>query len=79
MIITKDVLKAEIDNVQEEYLDALYRIIKVFEYPPTTGPFVGHDDLTCTKQEPHSDWLARDTTISTPYSYTQMSPLLPLL
>lgn len=57
MTITKDVLKAEIDNVQEEYFDALYRIIKVFEYPPTTVPFAGYDDLTFTKQEPHSDWL----------------------
>ena len=57
MTITKEVLKAEIDKVQENYLDALYRIIKVFEYPPTTGPFADYEDLPFTRRLSHSDWL----------------------
>ncbi|MDQ1352090.1 MAG: hypothetical protein QG657_2396 [Acidobacteriota bacterium] len=32
-MITKELLKREIDNVQDEYLTPLYKIIKTFEYP----------------------------------------------
>jgi hypothetical protein len=32
-MITKDVLKTEIDNVQNEHLEILYRVIKAFEIP----------------------------------------------
>jgi len=32
-MMTKELLKTEIDYVQEDYLDVLYRIIKVFESP----------------------------------------------
>ena len=31
MTITKDVLKAEIDRVEDRYLEVLYRIIKALE------------------------------------------------
>ncbi len=58
MTITRDVLKAEIDKVQENYLDALYRIIKVFEYPEANEIF---PDGTGSLETPHlsdSDWLA---------------------
>ncbi len=34
MPITKDVLKQEIDHIQDHYIDALYMVIKAFEYPP---------------------------------------------
>ncbi len=30
-MVTKDLIKAEIDRVQDEYLEALYKIIKAFE------------------------------------------------
>ena len=30
-MITKDIVKAEIDNVRDEYLEVLYRIIKALE------------------------------------------------
>lgn len=32
-MISKELLKREIDNVQDEYLIPLYKIIKTFEYP----------------------------------------------
>ncbi|HLP46542.1 MAG TPA: hypothetical protein VK469_11365 [Candidatus Kapabacteria bacterium] len=32
-MITKELLKKEIDNVQDEYLIPLYKIIKTFENP----------------------------------------------
>ena len=58
MTITKDVLKAEIDNVQEEYLGALYKIIKVFEYLSTMAPASECIDPTLTEQPSASpDWL----------------------
>jgi len=33
MIITKDILKAEIDKIQDGYLEILYRIIQAFIKP----------------------------------------------
>ena len=33
MAITKDMLKHEIDHIQDQYIDALYMVIKAFEYP----------------------------------------------
>ena len=32
-VVTKDLIKGEIDRVQDEYLEALYKIIKAFESP----------------------------------------------
>ena len=58
MVITKEFLKAEIDNVQDEYLDALYRIIKVFEYPPETKAYNRIDVVTRSTQQPAPEWLA---------------------
>jgi len=34
MTITKDILKQEIDHIQDHYIDALYMVIKAFESPP---------------------------------------------
>ncbi len=33
MLITKDVIKAEIDKVEDKYLEALYKIIKALKIP----------------------------------------------
>lgn len=33
MTITKEMLKYEIDHIQDQYIDALYMVIKAFEYP----------------------------------------------
>lgn len=33
-MITGEHIKVEVDKVQDEYLEVLYRIVKVFEYPP---------------------------------------------
>lgn len=41
-MITKELLKKEIDNVQDAYLVPLYKIIKTFEEPDEfTGPKPG--------------------------------------
>ncbi len=32
-MITRELIKAEIDKVQEAYLEALYRIVRAFEAP----------------------------------------------
>ncbi|CAB1078641.1 hypothetical protein D1AOALGA4SA_6377 [Olavius algarvensis Delta 1 endosymbiont] len=32
-MITKEIIKSEIDNLKDEYLEILYRIIKAFEIP----------------------------------------------
>jgi hypothetical protein len=33
-MVTRELVKAEIDKVQEQYLEVLYRIIRVLENPP---------------------------------------------
>lgn len=38
MAITKEILKAEIDRVEEKYFEALYRIIKALESGASTPP-----------------------------------------
>lgn len=39
-MVTKEILKAEIDKIQDQYLEAVYRIIKAFEHiPPTKQDF----------------------------------------
>ena len=34
MSITRELLKQEIDHIQDQYIDALYMVIKAFEYLP---------------------------------------------
>lgn len=33
-MITRELLKAEVEKVKDDYLDVLYKIIKIFEAPP---------------------------------------------
>jgi hypothetical protein len=49
-MITKEIIKAEIDNLKDEYLEILYRIIKALEVPVTkvTKPL--------GKKNKESDW-----------------------
>ena len=57
-MITKERLKTEIDKVQDDYLDLLYRIIKVFEDAPEAeefGPDVSPESDT---YENKIAWLA---------------------
>lgn len=43
-MITKDLIKAEIDRVQNRYLDALYKIIKALESPTDSSSLISTDD-----------------------------------
>ncbi len=51
-MVTRALLKEEIDKVQEEYLTALYNIIKVFELP--SGTVISVQDITAKIEK--SDW-----------------------
>ncbi len=55
-MVTRDLLKEEIDKVKEEYLTALYNIIKVFELP--TGTVVTTSDFEANNaaKVKESDW-----------------------
>ena len=33
MVITKDILKREVDYIQDQYIETLYTVIKAFEFP----------------------------------------------
>jgi len=36
MTVTRELLKEEIEKVRDDYLDMLYQIIRVFEWPVST-------------------------------------------
>ena len=38
MLLTKDILKQEIDYVHDDYIGILYSVIKAFEYPAPRPP-----------------------------------------
>lgn len=57
-MITREHIKIEVDKVQDEYLEALYRIVKVFEYPPGKGNSSQIDALEPTLYATESDWIA---------------------
>ncbi len=53
-MITKDILKQEIDQIQDEYIEVLYTVIKAFEYPiqkthPTLSSSTGQWDAFLEK------------------------------
>jgi hypothetical protein len=50
-MITRETLKREIDNVQDEYLIALYKIIKTFEHSTEPDNFKTEEGNRETKQE----------------------------
>jgi hypothetical protein len=39
-MVTRETLKKEIDNVQDQYLGVLFKIIKTFEIPDESNDFV---------------------------------------
>jgi len=53
-MITKELLKREIDNVQDEYLTPLYKIIKTFEYPDDLDNIEFEEEEDDHKKK---DWL----------------------
>lgn len=53
-MITKELLKKEIDNVQDEYLIPLYKIIKTFENPDEFTDIELEEEEENNKKE---DWL----------------------
>jgi hypothetical protein len=55
-MITKERIKAEIDKVQDEYLEVLYKIIKVFEHSPKTENFEYVDSSEPDKSDVKSAW-----------------------
>ena len=50
-MITREILKSEIDNVQDEYLIALYKIIKTFEHTNEWDDFEPEESNREARQE----------------------------
>jgi len=48
-MVTREILKREIDQVQERYLEILFKILKTFEYSDNSGDFIE------IEAEPQSD------------------------
>lgn len=55
-MVTRDLLKEEIDKVQEEYLTALYNIIKVFELPLGQVVTVSNHETNIASKVNKTDW-----------------------
>jgi len=51
-MITKEIIKSEIDRVQNEYLEPLFKIIKAFEKPD----ILSNQYLTKNINDDNSDW-----------------------
>ena len=56
-MITKERLKREIDHVQDQYLEVLYQIIQVFEYPLKTGSNLSTEGSGMFEQDATQEWL----------------------
>ncbi len=56
-MISKERLKREIDQVQDQYLDVLYRIIQVFEYSSEPEKHLYGNVSEITKPETEQEWL----------------------
>lgn len=59
-MITKERLKIKIDNVQDEYLDVLYRIIQVFEYAQSPECMIAENQSSVSpiQVQETQEWLA---------------------
>lgn len=55
-MITRKLLKAELDKVQEEYLEALFQVIKAIETPIPSRRANGFSKENSAKADPYSDW-----------------------
>jgi hypothetical protein len=55
-MITKELIKAEIEKVQSDYLEVLYKIIKIFATPPKTGN--GKIATRLAEKDDKFDWHA---------------------
>ena len=49
-MITRNLIKDEIDRVQEKHLEVLYRIVKALETPPYS------DELSPNTTSPNTNW-----------------------
>lgn len=55
-MITRELLKAEVEKVKDDYLDVLYKIIKIFEAPPKADN--GNILINLTGNGNQLDWHA---------------------
>ncbi len=57
-MITKELVKSEIDKIQDQYLETLYRIIQAFESIPTSKQNIDDAEFSKAKDEEKKEWLA---------------------
>ncbi len=59
-MITKEVIKAEIDKIQDQYLTTLYRIIKAFEDIPAShrDQDIQNSEMPKDENEERKEWLS---------------------
>lgn len=57
-MITKELVKAEVEKVKDDYLEVLYKIIKAFEPPPEIGVSYRKPATRVAGKDEAFDWHA---------------------
>lgn len=57
-MITKELIKAEIEKVNDNYLDMLYKIIKIFEAPVDLNFSAAKNGSSAVSKDETFDWKA---------------------
>ena len=57
-MITKELIKAEIENVNDSYLEVLYKIIKIFKAPIDFNFSAANNGNNVVRKDEALDWKA---------------------
>jgi hypothetical protein len=57
-MVTRELVKSEIDKLQDRYLETLYRIIKAFDYIPASKKNVAKTEIGQNEDEETREWLS---------------------
>ncbi len=57
-MITRKIIKSEIDAMQDQYLEVLYRIIKAFEYIPVSKQDIVEARLGENVDKEKNEWIS---------------------
>lgn len=57
-MITKETVKSEIDQIQDQYLETLYHIIKAFKYAPESNQSDLEGEFGKNADEEKREWIS---------------------
>ncbi len=57
-MVTRELVKSEIDKMQDRYLETLYRIIKAFDYIPASKKKITKTEFGKNEEEENPEWFS---------------------